>query len=62
METIVITCSKCGEKNGKTYTFKGGENREEFTQRILDRDWVCINENIYCIECAAEMVITSCSS
>ena len=62
METIVITCSRCGEKNGKSYTFRGKTSREEFTQRILDKEWACIDENIYCIECATEMIITSCSS
>jgi hypothetical protein len=62
METIVITCSRCGEKNGKSYTFRGKTSREEFIQRKLEEDWVCINENIFCIQCATEMMITSCSS
>jgi len=60
MDSIPITCSKCGDS--KVYPFKGQGNREEFIQRKIEGDWVCINENIFCIQCATEMVITSCSS
>ena len=60
MESIPINCSKCGD--GKVYPFKGKGNREELIQRKLEEDWVCINENVYCIECATELMITSYSS